>query len=369
MKTNKQTGQGPRSRNTEGGPSRIPLSPRVLGGLIVLALVLLVLFLRAAPGVATIAVGGTALALILSLPVRWLSRLMPRGLAILVTVLLLLGVIVLALVLLLPILIEQLGGLISSIPGIASSLDNRFREVLSSLEDGNVLPVTSEEVISNITQDLFGRTQALAQSVLLGVTSFVSSVFNLVVLLFGIVFVAIYLLVDVRRIKAAYLRAIPAPYRRDAADLWSAFDGSLSRYLGGLAFVIVAQGVLSGLALWLLGVPYSLLLGAWVSATAIIPFLGAWLGAIPAMILALFESPAIALLTAIAFFVIQQFESNVLSPRVYGQAVRVHPILVLLAVVGGGQIAGLTGAILAVPMLAVSRVLSDFLRPRLYVRR
>ena len=123
--------------------------------MIALALVLLVLFLRAAPSVATIAVGGTALALILSLPVRWLSRLMLRGLAILVTVLILLGVIVLALVLLLPILIEQLGALIYSIPGIASSLDSEFREMLRSLEEGNVLPVDSEEVVSNVTQDLF----------------------------------------------------------------------------------------------------------------------------------------------------------------------------------------------------------------------
>jgi len=337
--------------------------------LIVLALVLLVFFLHAAPGVIAIAVGGTVLALILSLPVRWLSRLMPRGLAILVTVLLLLGFIALALVLLVPVLIEQLGALVSSIPGIASSLDREFRELLRSLEEGNMLPIAREEVVSNITQDLFGRAQALAQNVLFRITGFVSSLFNLAVLLFGIVFVAIYLLVDVRRIKAAYLRATPARYRRDAGDLWAAFDVSLSRYLGGLALVIVAQGMLSGLALWFLGVPYPLLLGAWVSATAIIPFLGAWLGAIPALVLALLESPTTVVLTALAFLVVQQFESNVLSPRVYGQAVRVHPILVILAVVGGGQIAGLAGAVLAVPMLAVSRVLLDFLRPRLYVRR
>ena len=369
MKTNKQTERETTVRGAKGEPTRILVSPRVLGGLIVLVLVLLVLLLRAAPGVATIAVGGTALALILSLPIRWLSRVMPRGLAILVTVLILLGVIVLALLLLLPILIEQLGALISSIPGIARSLDSEFRELLRSLEEGNALPVASEEVVSNLMQDLFGRAQALAQSALFGVRGFVSSVFNLAVLLFGVVFVAIYLLVDVRRIKAAYLRAAPTPYRRDAAALWRAFDVSLSRYLGGLAFVVIVQGVLSGLALWILGVPYSLLLGAWVSVTAIIPFLGAWLGAIPALILALFESPATALLTAVTFLAIQQFESNVLSPRVYGQAVRVHPIVVLLAVVGGGQIAGSTGAVLAVPMLAVLRVLFDFLRPRLYVRR
>lgn len=89
------------------------------------------------------------------------------------------------------------------------------------------------------------------------------------------------------------------------------------------------------------------------------PVFGAVLGAVPALILALFESPTTAVLTAVSFFAIQQFESSVLTPRVQGQAVRVHPILVLLAVVAG-QVAGLDGAIPAVPALAILRVILDF---------
>src|SRR5699024_1751093 len=116
-----------------------------------------------------------------------------------------------------------------------------------------------------------------------------------------------------------------------------------------------------------LGVPYPLLLGAWVSVTAIIPYLGAFLGAIPAIALGFLVSPLTGVLVIVLYIVIQQLESNVLTPRIQGQAVRVHPIIVLLAVIAGGEIDGLRGAIFAVPTLAVARVLLDFLSARLRV--
>lgn len=365
----KNAGRNGPPRGSDEGTTPIPISPRVLAASVVLVLVLFVLFLRSAPGVVAIALGGVALALVLSIPVRALSHFVPRGLAILATVSVLLGIFVLMLVFLVPLLIEQLGDLTFSLPGIASDLDRDFRGLLRSMEENGTLPVTADEVLSRIGQDLLGRVEALARQLLTGLTGFVSSAFNFGVLLFGAVFVAIYLLVDARRVKAAYLKVTPQHYRRDAGKLWQALDVSLSRYLGGLALILVAQGVLSGVALWTIGVSYPLLLGAWVSVTAVIPILGAFLGAVPALILALFESPTTAILTAVSFFAIQQFESNVLTPRVHGQAVRVHPILVLLAVVVGGQVAGLAGAILAVPALAILRVLLDFFRPRLYLRR
>ncbi len=179
------------------------------------------------------------------------------------------------------------------------------------------------------------------------------------------VFIAAYLLVDVRRFKAAFLSAVPHDYRRDAKTLWDAFGYSLSRYLGGLALVLAIQGAVSALGLFLLGVPYALVLGAFVSATAVIPYLGAWLGAIPAVIVALTVSPTTALLTALLFLGIQQLEGNVLTPKIQGDTLRVHPVLVFLAVIIGGGLGGIVGVIVAVPSLAVGRVLFDFFRVRL----
>lgn len=115
----------------------------------------------------------------------------------------------------------------------------------------------------------------------------------------------------------------------------------------------------------MLGVPYALVLGAWVSITAIVPYIGAWIGAVPALLVALTISPTTALWVALLFLAIQQLEGNFLTPKIQGDTLHVHPILVFLAVIVGGGLAGILGIIVAVPALAVLRVLFDFFRVRL----
>jgi predicted PurR-regulated permease PerM len=129
--------------------------------------------------------------------------------------------------------------------------------------------------------------------------------------------------------------------------------------------VLAIQGAVSAVGLFLLGVPYPLVLGAFVSVAAVIPYLGAWLSAIPAVLVALTVSPTTALLTALLFLGIQQLERNFLTPKIQGDTLRVHPILVFLAVIIGGGLGGIFGVIVAVPTLAVLRVLFDFFRVRL----
>jgi predicted PurR-regulated permease PerM len=82
-------------------------------------------------------------------------------------------------------------------------------------------------------------------------------------------------------------------------------------------------------------------------------------------VLAFFQSPTTGVLAVVAYILIQQLEGNYLTPRIQGQVLHVHPILVLLAVIGGGQLAGLAGVIFAVPTLAVLRVFFDFFRARI----
>lgn len=355
--------------DSEREPTPIPISKRagiVVAILCVIAFVLVVYF---APSALYIAAGGFALALVLSFPVDGLSRFMRRGLAILVTYLVLVGLLVVSLVVVVPILIEQLGNLSSTTPDIANSADQLARDLLKPLADRNLLSGSSpEEVISNLLDRLEERAQDLARNLLGGLVGFVSGTVGFAVNFIGALFVSVYLLLDVRRIKAAYLRALPHRYRWDGKELWNAEGTSLSKYLGGLALVIVIQGSLTTLGLFLLGVPYAIVLGAWVSATAIIPYLGAFLGAIPGLIVAFFISPTTGLLTAILYLGIQQLEGNVLTPRIQGQALRVHPIVVLLAIVIGGELGGLVGVIVAVPVLAVLRVLFDFIRARLEIK-
>ena len=366
------------------GPTPIWISRRTRTILLLVGLVAMIGLMWAAPNVPIIALGGGTLALIMSFPVRALTKIMPRGLAILVSFLSLVGLVVLAFAILVPIVIDQLTNLIRNIPGFAEEanrqLSNLMPTLLAQLGERGLLPGDPEELLPNLGANLgdeaFSRVQDLAQNILGGLLGFISSAFNFGIALFGVVFIAVYLLVDIRRMKAAYLLTIPHSYRRDGDGLWNAFGLSLSRYLSGLGFVLVIQGVVSAIAMALLGIRYAILIGVWVSITAIIPYIGAWLGAIPAVVLALLLGSSTlpvndltaSLLTLLVFVAIQQLEGNFLTPRIQGEAVHVHPILVFLAVIAGGQIAGLLGVIFAVPTLAVLRVLFDFFRVRLRLK-
>jgi predicted PurR-regulated permease PerM len=346
-------------------PTPIRISRRTRTALILAVLALLGLVIWQVPTVLTTVVGGFALALALSFPVRWLSRLMPRGLAILISFLLVVGIFALAALFLVPLLVEQFAALARAVPGIASTVERYLSDALGSLQDRGLLPSDPQQLFSRVREDLVSAVRSVAGNVLGGALGVITGTFSFAVALFGVVFIAAYLLVDVRRFEAAFLSAVPHDYRRDAKTLWDAFGSSLSRYLGGLALVLFIQGAISAVGLFLLGVPYALILGAFVSVAAVIPYLGAWLSAIPAVIVALTVSPTTALLTALLFLGIQQLEGNFLTPKIQGNTLRVHPILVFLAVIIGGGLGGIFGVIVAVPTLAVLRVLFDFFRVRL----
>ena len=370
----KPTKLGRQKREPEGSkgepdvtahPTPIRISRRTRTALLLAVLVALAYVVYRVPDVLTMTGGGIALALILSFPVGFLSRFMPRGLAILLSFLLVVGLIVLAAIYLVPLVVEQLASLVSAVPEIANTVGQYLQNALDFLQNRGLLPSDPQQIISRIRDDAANAAQTIAGSVLSGAFGFVYSTFGFVVTLFGIIFIGAYLLVDVRRVEATFLRAVPHDYRHDAKTLWEAFGYSLSKYLGGLALVLAIQGAISAVGLFLLGVPYALVLGAVVSVMAVIPYLGAWISGTLAVIVALTVSPTTALLTAFLFLGIQQLEGNFLTPKIQGDTLHVHPILIFLAVIIGGGLGGIPGVIVAVPTSAVLRVLFDFFRVRL----
>jgi predicted PurR-regulated permease PerM len=347
-------------------PTPIRISRRTRTALLVLGVIALGVFMWAAPTVPVVLLGGFALALVLSFPVHWLSHLMPRWLAMLITFLLLAGIVTLAFLVLVPILIVQLVSFVKAVPHIATEARSTIRSLLQPLTDSGILKETPDEFMVRLGRDLLDLAQSVGKQVLGRLVGFLSGTISVVLTLFGILFVSVYFLANVRKIKATFLMAAPKRYRRDAAELWESEGASLSRYLSGLGLDMIIQGAISTVGLFLLGVPYALLLGTWVAIAAIIPYLGAWLGAIPAVIVALTISPAKAFLTALLYLIVQQIEGNVLQPRIQGHALNMPSILIFLGVIAGGEIAGFLGIIFAVPTLAVLKVLFDFFRARLY---
>ena len=138
---------------------------------------------------------------------------------------------------------------------------------------------------------------------------------------------------------------------------------------GQLLFSIV-MGTTAGLALWLFGLlgifhdgrTYAFAFGAFFGVMELVPFIGPVLGAIPPIAVALFENPLTALWVVLLFIVLQQLEGHVVAPQIFSHALRINPLLVIIALLFGDAIYGIIGALMALPVAAVIRETILYLR-------
>jgi predicted PurR-regulated permease PerM len=188
-----------------------------------------------------------------------------------------------------------------------------------------------------------------------------------VVLLFV---VSVYMLLDMQRLGGAINRRFPP--RPGEQPLLMSIERSLAAYVRGQAALSLIIGASAGIGLWALGAlgllphgqQYALLFGAWVAVTEIIPYLGPWLGAVPAVIYALVVHPISALWVVLLFLGIHQVEGHVVVPNVMGNALRLHPLLVIFGLGAGAELYSLPGALIALPLLAVGRAIWEFFADR-----
>jgi predicted PurR-regulated permease PerM len=174
----------------------------------------------------------------------------------------------------------------------------------------------------------------------------------------------IYLAAQPELYRVGMLKLVPARGRELAAQALAASGRALRLWLLGRLVSMSVVGLLTSIGLMAIGVPSALALGLLAGLLEFVPFIGPVLAAVPAILLALAESPEKALWTALLFLAIQQFEGNVLEPLVQQRAVDLPPALLLFALVAGGLIFGAVGIILAAPLTVVLFVMVK----RLYVQ-
>lgn len=196
------------------------------------------------------------------------------------------------------------------------------------------------------------------------------SIFELLFSLVLIIVVAVYMLLDMGRLSAAVDRRFPP--RPDSGSLIPRIEKALAGYVRGQVLLSLIIGVSAGVGLWVLGTlgwaegmdQYALLFGAWVGAMELIPYLGPWLGAIPPVIYALIVDPVSAIWVTLLFLGVHQIEGHIVVPNVMGSALRLHPLLVIFGLLAGGEIYGLAGIFVALPLLAVLRAIWEFVGER-----
>ncbi|HSS58379.1 MAG TPA: AI-2E family transporter [Solirubrobacteraceae bacterium] len=186
-----------------------------------------------------------------------------------------------------------------------------------------------------------------------------------------VIVISIYLLLDGPRISRGVDRVFPPG--PDGIRLGPQVQRGLIRYVRGQVTVSLLIGISVGIGIYVLsltgvwpdGDQYALILGLWAMATEVIPYIGPILGALPALALAAIHSPATALWVGLFYIGIHQLEGHVIVPRVMGQALGAHPLIVIFALVAGAELYGIVGAVLSLPLLAMGREVALFLHRRL----
>ena len=277
---------------------------------------------------------------------RWLVHYrLPRVLAVLLIYLLSFVAVVGFLYYFVPPLFVDVTQLTFSLPQVEDvpALD-RFgplRELTSSL-----LPVGT---FNNLLTDL----QAMLANFNAGTFTTASTVFGGAFSFIIILVLSFYLAVQDRGIEN-FLRII-VPLRHEAyiLDLWRRSQYKIGQWMKGQLLLGLIVGVLVYLGLTILGVPYALVLAILAALFELIPYFGPILSAIPAILLAFTVSPTIGLMTIGLYIIIQQFENHLIYPLVVKNIVGVPAIIVIIALLVGGQLAGFLGIILAVPLATV----------------
>lgn len=287
------------------------------------------------------------------------KRRVPRTASILLIYFVFLLIAVVAVLNAVPIISRQVTQLIDNFPTLMTQVNhwidamNRHKQYLP-----DTVRVGMENVLTHVEKSFtgsFARVFALLSGA-------VSTIF----IAFVIPFLVFYMLKDARAIGHGLVRLAPPAQQPQIAALIHNVHRTLGNYIRGQLLVMLSVGILVFVGYLVIGMPYALLLALTLACADIVPYLGPFIGAAPAVVLALAISPAMVLKVIIVNLIVQQCEGNLISPQIMGKSLHLHPMAIVASLLIGGEIGGILGLIMAVPMLAVMNVIWIHVREQLH---
>ena len=244
------------------------------------------------------------------------------------------------------IIISELAAFAATAPEIAAGIAQQVEDLERAA--GVPIPLPSPE-------DIAARVQAITLQ--LGVV--VQNVVDLFVQFFILITLALFLIVESDRILLFWLNFFPPGQRERVQALTVGLGHKIGRWLLGQIAYATIVGVMIGLSSALLGLPYPALIALGTTIIELLPVVGPTLMVIPGFILGLTQSPLMAVVAAVVFFAIAQFGGNVLSPLIMGEAVKLSPTLIIIAVPFGLALYGAVGALIAIPVTVAIQVFTE----------
>jgi len=295
---------------------------------------------------------GALLAYLLFRPVAFFEKWgLSRIWGILIVYLLLAAIAALLLWTAVPRLVKELNEFAAMLPAYTAQM----QDISGRIHDFHLpgkLDLMLQENMTRIENYIF----ALLKDMVNGIYAFFSKA---LIIVFAPI-LAVYIIKDWEKIKAALLSILPPASRREAIILTDKIDLVWIEYLKGHLLVSVLVGLATGIVAMIIGVDFALVIGIIAGLTNLVPYFGPILGGIPAIILALAQSWQDGLYMTGAIILIQQLESNWLTPKIIGDKLGMHPLIIVFALLAGGELLGILGMLIAVPLTAALRIIISF---------
>jgi predicted PurR-regulated permease PerM len=327
---------------------------------------------RAAGTVLLILIVASVVALILAPTVRLLSRRMPRGLAILAVYLGGLAVLVAIGFLLASPVSDQVTNFQHNLPSIIAGANRDLADMQRWFDQHGIhihLQHQGQTALDTLQKQLAARSSSIVSFSRDLLSGIVTVGFDLVLILV----LSIYLLLYGEQIGRLVRSIMPPGDGTPEDDYPLLVQQAVSGYVRGQLLFSLIMGTSAALSLTVLGVlgifpdgeKYAVFLGAFYGLMEFIPYIGPIIGPAPAVILALFQNPISAVWVILLFIALQQLEGHVVAPQVFRISLRINPILIILALLIGYQLYGIAGSLVALPVLAVLRQTTLYLRRHL----
>lgn len=278
-----------------------------------------------------------------------------RGLAVALIYILFFGGVGYGLYKCIPIFIVQMRELTESAPELA----NQYRSWVDFIQERTkAWPDNMQTKVDNGIESFEVKMDGLLTKLLKSAMNFVNSF----VIFMLIPFITFYMLKDFEAVKKAAWQLTPSKWRESSVLFLKDVNLSLGSYIRGQLLVCLIIGGLSSISFYFFGMKYPLVLGIVIGITNVIPYFGPIIGAVPAVIIASTMSVKMLLIVIIIIVVLQFLEGNVLSPFIVGKSLHMHPLFIMFALLLGGEVGGIVGMVIAVPLLSILKVAIIHLR-------
>ncbi len=309
-----------------------------------------------------IAIGGIFIAFLVFPAVRWLNNHLPLWLALAIIYIGVLLAIAAALWFVVPNVASNLQSLLHDLPTLERKIDTLINDPGNPVAQR--LPTPLRAVLTKVPQYVGTFVQRESGVLTKSLLVIVQSAIAIGALFIAIPVVSLYMLAEGEMMKRFLLGVIPAKKRERTLVVLAELEHVVGGFIRGQLVVAAVVGTLVTLLLLALHVPYAILIGVLAGILDVIPYIGAIVGYLPAAIIALATNGFTdTIYVTIGFIAINQLEGHLISPRIVSKTVGVTPLAVIFALLVGGELFGLPGLLVAVPVAGVLRVLIVCVRP------